>query len=211
MFTGIIEELGTITSITMSTSKTELVIAAERILSDVKLGDSIAVNGMCLTVTQFSAKQFTADVMPETLKATSFHQLKKGSLVNLELAMPANGRFGGHLVTGHVDGTATIVKKTKLANAVYIELAMAEELIQHCLVKGSIAIDGTSLTLFEVNPKTVTVSLIPHTNQETLLGKKQRGEVVNIETDLISKYISKHLSNTARTQLDLNKLKKAGF
>lgn len=197
MFTGIVEELGTVTNMTGNSVAMKLTISAHTVLSDVKLGDSIAVNGTCLTVTSFTEHSFTVDVMPETMRATSLHIVKRGSLVNLERAMAANGRFGGHFVSGHIDGTGTIVKKTKQANAVYYEIALSKSLLRYCFPKGSISIDGTSLTIFYVSDTSITVSLIPHTLSESVLGMKNAGDIVNIECDMVGKYVERFLSAPA--------------
>ncbi|MEK4386141.1 riboflavin synthase [Solibacillus sp. FSL W7-1464] len=211
MFTGIIEELGTVETISQSTQAMELAIRASKILEDVQLGDSIAVNGVCLTVKQFSPSVFLADVMPETVKATSLQQLAAGMPVNLERAMSANGRFGGHIVSGHVDGIATIQRKRPVANAVYIDLAMEKHLIAECIKKGSITVDGTSLTIFDVTDTFITISLIPHTYEQTVLGYKKPGDVVNIETDLIGKYVKKHLQNQTGSTITMDLLQRTGF
>lgn len=211
MFTGIIEELGTVETISQSTQAMELAIRANKILEDVQLGDSIAVNGVCLTVKQFSPSVFLADVMPETVKATSLQQLAAGMPVNLERAMSANGRFGGHIVSGHVDGIATIQRKRPVANAVYIDLAMEKYLIAECIKKGSITVDGTSLTIFDVTDTFITISLIPHTYEQTVLGFKKPGDVVNIETDLIGKYVKKHLQNQTESTITMDFLQRTGF
>lgn len=192
MFTGIIEEIGTISHIKGNDQATTLTIEAKNILSDVKLGDSIAVNGVCLTVTTFNSHSFTVDVMPETMKATSLRMIKIGSHVNLERAMAANGRFGGHFVSGHVDGIGQIIKKTRKENAVYYEIAAHEELIDFMVYKGSVAVDGTSLTIFGLTENSFTLSLIPHTMTESILGEKDVGDIVNIECDMIGKYIKKY-------------------
>lgn len=191
MFTGIIEEVGTVKKITRQQHALALTIAAKKVLEDVQLGDSIAVNGVCLTVTDFTTTAFTADVMPETFQATSLAKLALGDGVNLERAMLATSRFGGHIVAGHVDGTATIAKKRTVSNAVYIDLRLDASLTRYCIKKGSITIDGTSLTIFDVRDQGITVSLIPHTYAETIFSKKREGEVVNIETDVIAKYVEK--------------------
>ncbi|WP_339171114.1 riboflavin synthase [Solibacillus sp. FSL R5-0691] len=211
MFTGIIEELGTVESISQSTQAMELAIRASKILEDVQLGDSIAVNGVCLTVKQFTPTVFFADVMPETVKATSLQQLAAGMPVNLERAMSANGRFGGHIVSGHIDGTATIQRKRPVANAVYIDLAMEKQLIAECIKKGSITVDGTSLTIFDVTDTFITISLIPHTFEQTVLGYKKPGDVVNIETDLIGKYVKKHLQIQTESTITMDFLQRTGF
>ena len=211
MFTGIIEELGTVEQISQSTQTMELAIRASKILEDVKLGDSIAVNGVCLTVKQFTSNSFLADVMPETVKATSLQQLTVGMHVNLERAMLANGRFGGHIVSGHVDGVAIIQRKRPVANAVYVDLAMDRTLVAQCIEKGSITVDGISLTIFNVSDTLVTISLIPHTYEQTVLGYKKAGDVVNIETDLIGKYVKKHLQNQTINTITQDFLQRTGF
>ena len=188
MFTGLIEELGTMKKIIHKGNTLVLVIAAGKIMTDLHVGDSIAVNGVCLTVTKFTRDYFEADVMPETFKHTSLASLKEGSKVNLERAMAANGRFGGHFVTGHIDGTGSIQKRTHVENAILIEIEIPEEFSQFVLERGSIAIDGTSLTIFKTTPNTVTVSLIPHTAKEAVLGLKREGEIVNLEFDVMAKY-----------------------
>ncbi len=143
MFTGIVEELGTIANMQQSGEAMKLTIHANKILSDVHLGDSIAVNGICLTVTSFTTTSFTVDAMPETMQSTSLRMLKPHCKVNLERAMAANGRFGGHFVSGHIDGIGTILNKKQHYNAVYYKIAISEELLRYCLHKGSVAVDGT--------------------------------------------------------------------
>ncbi|MGE7022054.1 riboflavin synthase [Solibacillus cecembensis] len=211
MFTGIIEELGTIHQMKSTPQAMVLSIQAKKVLEDVKLGDSIAVNGVCLTVTNFTSNAFTVDVMPETVKASSIQQLQSGSMVNLERAMAANGRFGGHFVSGHIDGVAKILQKRQVANAVYIDLDVPEELLKNCLVKGSITLDGTSLTIFNVTSSSLTVSLIPHTYKETVLGMKKVGDLVNVETDLFGKYILQHLTKRQSNNLSADFLQQHGF
>lgn len=196
MFTGIVEEIGTYSGIRKSGDLYEITIDAKKILSDVQLGDSIAINGVCLTVKFFTTSKFTADVMPETLKATNIGMLQIGSKVNLERAMAAGGRFGGHFVSGHVDGTGIIVRKKRVENAVYYDIEVNEQLAQKMLLKGSVAVDGTSLTLFGVASHSFTISLIPHTMQETIIGQKQIGDMVNIESDMIGKYVHHFLNGT---------------
>lgn len=191
MFTGIIEEVGTVQKIARQHQALAITIQASVVLEDVKTGDSIAVNGVCLTVTAFTATSFTADVMPETFQATSLAQLSTGDGVNLERAMLNNGRFGGHIVSGHVDGTAIIARKRPLSNAVYIDLRMDATLLRYCIERGSVTIDGTSLTIFEVRNDGITVSLIPHTYAATIFSKKREGAIVNIENDVIAKYVEK--------------------
>jgi riboflavin synthase len=201
VFTGIIEEKGTIKGIQKrSEHAIQMIIEAKKILDDVKLGDSIAVNGVCLTVTSFSTKEFQVDVMPETIKSTSLKDLNNGSKVNLERAMSANGRFGGHFVSGHVDGIGEIIRKQRQENAIYYDIKVSDELEKYLMLKGSITVDGTSLTIFNVNKNVVTISIIPHTVQETIVGDKSQGDIVNIECDMLAKYVHNILKPTNRTQ-----------
>ncbi|PLR78478.1 riboflavin synthase [Bacillus sp. V3-13] len=206
MFTGIVEEIGTLQNVTQQGESLKLSISAKKVLEDVQLGDSISINGVCLTVTEFSANSFAADVMPETYKSTSLSLLQRGSPVNLERAMAANGRFGGHFVTGHVDGTGTIIRKRKKDNAIYVDIEIPEHGIEYVLFKGSIAIDGTSLTIFAVEDKRITVSLIPHTSKETVLGLKEPGETVNIEFDMLAKYLHNIIENKISSQQKNNRI-----
>jgi riboflavin synthase len=197
MFTGIIEEIGLVEGIKKTGEAFVLSINAKKVLEGVQLGDSIAVNGVCLTVTSFSNSRFTVDVMPETVKATSLKDVNKGSRVNLERAMAAGGRFGGHFVSGHVDGTGIIKNKKPFENAVYYEIEAPKEVLKFIIVKGSIAVDGTSLTIFGLSEETFTISLIPHTLSETVLGFKGQGDIVNLECDMIGKYVGHFLASRA--------------
>lgn len=194
MFTGIIEEIGTISNIKQTSESIVITIDARKILNDVRLGDSISVNGVCLTVTAFTDKQFTVDVMPETVKSTSLKYLKRGSKINLERAMAAGGRFGGHFVSGHADGIGTIKGKRPFENAIYYEIEVAKELLQHIIYKGSVTVDGTSLTVFGLSENSFTISLIPHTSKETIIGLKGIGEIVNVECDMLGKYVDHFLA-----------------
>ncbi len=194
MFTGIVEEIGTITAVTPGEASLQLNISCSKVLSDVKKGDSIAVNGVCLTVANFSVRHFTADVMPETMKATTLHELRIGSRVNLERAMAANGRFGGHFVSGHVDGTGEIIAIQPKANALYMEIRIAAELLDYFIPKGSVTVDGTSLTVFGVTDQGFIISLIPVTQDDSIIGRKKVGDQVNIECDMLAKYIERLLS-----------------
>jgi riboflavin synthase len=195
MFTGIIEEIGLVEGIKKTGEAFVLSINAKKVLEGVQLGDSIAVNGVCLTVTSFSNSRFTVDVMPETVKATSLKDVNKGSRVNLERAMAAGGRFGGHFVSGHVDGTGIIKNKKPFENAVYYEIEAPKEVLKFIILKGSIAVDGTSLTIFGLSEETFTISLIPHTLSETVLGFKGKGDIVNLECDMIGKYVGHFLTS----------------
>lgn len=194
MFTGIIEELGTVSSVTPGATSLQLAIRCTKVLSDVNKGDSISVNGVCLTVADYSNDYFTADVMPETVKATTFHELRSGSVVNLERAMAANGRFGGHFVSGHVDGTGEIVSVRQVENATYMEISIATDLLNYFIPKGSVTVDGTSLTVFGVTDSGFIISLIPVTQEDSVIGRKRLGDKVNIECDMLAKYIEKLLA-----------------
>ncbi|MGL4820240.1 MAG: riboflavin synthase [Bacilli bacterium] len=194
MFTGIIEEIGHVERIVAKGETLTLRIRANKVTVGTALGDSIAVNGVCLTVTELSPHAFSADVMPETFRATSLGGLHQGSPVNLERAMRADGRFGGHIVSGHVDTTATITQIVQDQNSVRVTLQFPKVWSKYTLPKGSIALDGISLTLFHVGDGEVTVSLIPHTFKETSLGKKGTGATVNVEFDTIAKYVERLLS-----------------
>ncbi|MCK0472197.1 riboflavin synthase [Halalkalibacter sp. APA_J-10(15)] len=194
MFTGIIEEVGTIKDVRQSGDEMVMAIQAKTVLQDVQLGDSISVNGVCLTVTQFTDQSFEVDVMPETVRATSLRGMTNGSKVNLERAMSANGRFGGHFVSGHVDGTGTILSKKQDHNAVYYRIGVSENLRRYMIEKGSVTVDGTSLTIFAVDEGSFTISIIPHTLDETTIGRKNVGNMVNIECDMVGKYIEHFIS-----------------
>lgn len=193
MFTGIVEEIGSVKSIVKKGQTLVLTIQASIILEDVHLGDSISVNGVCLTVTEFTNNQFSVDVMPETYQASNLKDLSLNHKVNLERAMAANGRFGGHIVSGHIDGTGEIYSIKSNENAVIYKIKIPKSFSKYCILKGSITIDGTSLTLFEVEKEVVTVSLIPHTRSSTILGNKKVGDIVNIEIDVLAKYVEKML------------------
>lgn len=199
MFTGIVEEIGSVKSVKRNGHSLRLVLSGAKVLDDVKIGDSISVNGICLTVTTFDASSFAVDVMPETLKASSLDGVKPGTHVNLERAMPANGRFGGHFVSGHVDGVGRITKKRPLANAVYVDIQCDPSLLPYIVPKGSISVDGTSLTVFDVSERGFTLSLIPHTYSETVLGSKHVGDPVNLECDLLAKYMEKLVGQSKMT------------
>ena len=193
MFTGIVEEIGTIHSIKNSTNSALLTISGNIIFSDLHLGDSVAVNGVCLTVTDIAKNSFTADIMHETLNRSSLGKLKNGSHVNLERAMPANGRFGGHIVSGHIDGTGQIIKTRTDGNAIWYTIKADSTVIKYIVEKGSITIDGISLTVALVSENEFSVSIIPHTAKSTILAEKAVGDIVNLENDIIGKYVEKLL------------------
>lgn len=193
MFTGIIEEVGKVVSITKGSASAILTIEGPKVIIDSQLGDSIAVNGVCLTVTGIKGSCFTADVMAETLRRSSLGTLQVGSSVNLERAMSAMGRFGGHIVSGHIDGTGTIRHMKPEDNAIWIEIDTPSNLLKYIVEKGSIAIDGISLTVAKLTESSFSVSVIPHTGKETTLLNKKVGDVVNLENDIIGKYVERLL------------------
>ena len=194
MFTGIIEEIGTVQRIERGASGARLTIAAKTVLEGTRLGDSIATNGVCLTVVSLTSDSFSADVMAESLRRSSLGALQTGSPVNLERAMPLNGRFGGHIVSGHIDGTGTIASQKREDNAVWVTVHTSASLLRYIVEKGSIAIDGVSLTVAAVDETSFAVSIIPHTGAQTILLDKKPGETVNLECDVIGKYVEKLLA-----------------
>lgn len=209
MFTGIVEEVGHVSSVRSKPQAMELTIACSLVLEDAKRGDSISINGVCLTVSTMTHSTFTVDVIPETVKSSTLAGLKSGSKVNLERAMPATGRFGGHFVSGHIDGVGVIRSVKKEANAVTKSIEVEPELMKYMMMKGSIAVDGTSLTIFDLGHNTVTISLIPTTQEDSLLGDKGIGERVNIECDLLAKYTER--IQTAEPKISRSWLAENGF
>lgn len=207
MFTGIIEEVGKIKNISKTSSGILLTISADKVLRDCNLGDSIAVNGICLTVTKFDNDSFTVDVMNETVRKTTLYKLAQNSYVNLERAMLVNSRFGGHIVSGHIDGTGTISDIKKEGIAFIYKINTTKEITKYIINKGSITIDGISLTVVSVSDTSFTVSIIPHTMTVTNLGKKKIGDMVNLENDCIAKYVEKMLDNKQEKKSLLEKLK----
>lgn len=197
MFTGIIEEIGNITAIRKGTHSSHLTIEADLVLEGTKIGDSIAVNGVCLTVTSMSGKNFTADVMHETLDRSTMAKLTHGSPVNLERAMPMGGRFGGHIVSGHIDGVGQIRSILRDDNATVYTIEADSSILRYIIRKGSITIDGISLTVKDVTDRDFSVSIIPHTKMQTTLSRRQIGDNVNIENDCIGKYIEKLMAPTS--------------
>ncbi len=195
MFTGIVEEVGRVLSVRGSGASREISIGAEKILEDIHKGDSIAVNGICLTVTDFGPGWFSADVMHETLDRTSLSQARAGGPVNLERAMRADGRFGGHIVTGHIDGTGTVLRIKPDANAVWYTIQAPPQIMRLIVEKGSVAIDGISLTVAGVSADSFQVSVIPHTRENTALCAKKVRDLVNLENDSIGKYVEKLLTD----------------
>lgn len=193
MFTGLVEELGKVKSIAKGAKSVRITIEAHTVLNDVKLGDSIAVNGTCLTVVAWTNEWFTADVMPETVQRTVLAKLKIGDWVNLERTLRVGDRLGGHIVSGHVDGVGTIMSKQPYDNAIVVKIGAGAEVMRYIVTKGSIAIDGISLTVIDVGIDWFTVSLIPHSAKMTTLGIKDSGDNVNLEGDILGKYVEKML------------------
>ncbi|WMJ88519.1 riboflavin synthase [Anaerocolumna sp. MB42-C2] len=191
MFTGIIEEIGIVRNIKKGAKSASLIVECKKIFDDLKLGDSVSTNGVCLTVTNISNSSFSADVMNETLSKSSLGSLNIGSRVNLERAMPANGRFGGHIVSGHIDGTGKITSIKKDDIAIWYTIIASPKVMHYIVEKGSIAIDGISLTVAQVTHDSFSVSIIPHTAGETTLSEKNIGSLVNLENDIVGKYIEK--------------------
>ncbi len=198
MFTGIIEELGQIRRTAVQGSSGQIAIQARKVLEGTRIGDSIAVNGICLTVVSLQKDGFTADVMAETLRRSSLGRGKPGDLVNLERAMSAMGRFGGHLVSGHIDGTGVIRSLRREENAVWVTIEAGPEILRLIVEKGSVAIDGISLTVAATGAEWFQVSVIPHTGEETTLLKKKPGDLVNLENDIIGKYVERLLGLSER-------------
>lgn len=213
MFTGIIEEVGTVKAVQHSGSNSFIRIEAKKVLEDVHLGDSIAVNGVCLTVTHFDSTTFQADVMNETLSRSSLGSLRNGSPVNLERAMAAGGRFGGHIVSGHIDGTGTVSDIRNDGIAVWYTISANADILRYIVEKGSIAIDGISLTVAKVTDDSFSVSIIPHTASVTILGTKKAGDIVNLENDIIGKYVEKLMkpAQAQKSGLTMETLAKNGF
>ena len=191
MFTGIVEEKGIIRSLNINGSSGTIRIESRKVLEGTSIGDSIAVNGICLTVTSMGDGFFTADVMAETVRRSSLGTLSQGSEVNLERAMAANGRFGGHIVSGHIDGTGTVRSLVREENAIWVTIETPPEILKYIVHKGSICIDGISLTVASVGSDNFKVSVIPHTGSETTLLSKRPGSPVNLENDIIAKYVER--------------------
>ena len=208
MFTGIIEELGKVLDI----KSNKITIECVKVLENTKLGDSIAVNGVCLTVVELMQKTFVADVSPETLRVTALQNIKIGDLINLERAMSANGRFGGHIVSGHIDGCAKLVKVNKNNEFYDFEFELNSNDSKYVIKKGSITINGISLTIAGVNNNTINIAVIPHTYENTNLKFLKTGDIVNIEVDMIAKYVEKFLlSSDNKSRISLEFLQEHGF
>ena len=197
MFTGIVEEVGSVRAVEPG----RLVIGAREALSDVKVGDSISVNGACLTVTTHDASSFSVDVVPETLRRTNLGELEAGSPVNLERSMPAYGRFGGHMVQGHVDGTATIRSIESEGDALMVVFDAPTSVMRYVVEKGFIAVDGASLTIVQCDNFSFSITIIPHTRENTIFKSRKAGDSVNIEVDIMAKYVER-LAMAGRAPVD---------
>jgi riboflavin synthase len=193
MFTGIVEETGGITAMERTLAGTRMTILASAIMGDLKIGDSVSVNGVCLTVVVRSEHDFSVELSPETLSVTTLGQLAPGVPVNLERAMKLSERIGGHMVAGHVDGVGTIRSRHQEGNAIVFTMEAPQEVLRYCIVKGSVTVDGISLTINDLSDRGFSVSIIPHTAKMTSLGLKQINDVVNLEADLIGKYVERLL------------------
>ncbi|MDR5659463.1 riboflavin synthase [Serpentinicella sp. ANB-PHB4] len=217
MFTGIVEEIGRVKQIHRSGDGSSMIIEATEVLKDVKLGDSIATNGVCLTVNRFETNSFQVDVMAETIRNSNLKDLKQGSLVNLERAVAVGDRLGGHIVSGHIDGVGMISQFEKEDNATWITISAAPELLKYIVLRGSIAVDGVSLTVAYVDHECFKISMIPHTKDETILINKKIGDLVNLECDMIAKYIEKMVNITKmeskpeKKDISMDFLKQSGF
>jgi riboflavin synthase len=199
MFTGIVEEMGAITSMEKTLAGTRMTILASTVMGDLKIGDSVSVNGTCLTVVTKGERDFAVEVSPETLSVTTLGHLTAGAPVNLERAMKLNERIGGHLVAGHVDGVGTIRSRHQEGNAIFFTIEAPSEILRYCIVKGSVTVDGISLTINEVADHSFSIAIIPHTAKVTTLGLKQVNDIVNLESDVIGKYVERLLQE--RSQL----------
>lgn len=212
MFTGIVEEAGFVRSLQHGSNSSQITIASSIVVSDLKTGDSVCTQGVCLTVIHFTPDSFTVDVMPETLRQTTLGGLKAGMLVNLERALRLSDRLGGHLVSGHIDGTGTITKVWRDDIAIRIEISASPDILKYIIGRGSVAIDGISLTVTDVDSHRFGVSVIPHTQTVTTLTGKRPGEAVNIECDMLAKYVEKLINpDKNSSKIDLEFLLKNGY
>ena len=216
MFTGIVEEIGTVKELVRRSTSFRISVSCARVLADARTGDSIAVNGICLTVSERKNGWFTADVMPETVRNTGLNRLRAGDKVNLERALRLNDRLGGHMVSGHIDGTGTVTERTEEENAIWLTVEAPNTVLKYIIDKGSAALDGTSLTVAYVDDRCFKVSLIPVTAKDTVLGNRCPGDEINVECDMIGKYVEKLLGQSqdqadAGTGISMDLLKENGF
>ncbi|MCE5322628.1 riboflavin synthase [bacterium] len=210
MFTGLIEEIGTVKSLTVGTVG-RLVVGSSKVINDVSIGDSVSINGTCLTVTSIGSAEMTFDAVTETLSRSTLKSLRPGDKVNLEASLRAGKMMGGHFVQGHVDGTGTIMSIDRLAESVVIRIAAPPEIMRYVVEKGSIAVDGTSLTIASENDREFTISVIPHTLEVTTLGLRRAGDSVNLEADIIGKYVEKFMNARGESGVTEDLLREAGF
>lgn len=211
MFTGIIEEIGTIKGFTKSANSALIVVECSKILENTQIGESIAIDGVCQTVTKFDKGSFSAQVSAETLSVTTFSKLKKGDKVNLERAMMLNGRFGGHIVTGHIDGLAKVKNVQKMSEFYNLKFEIESDLVKYVAKKGSVTLNGISLTVADISGNEFSVAIIPHTFENTTLNYLKTGDFVNFEVDILAKYVEKILSTGNNRAIDENFLKENGF
>lgn len=218
MFTGLIEEIGIVDKVIKGAKSAKITIKAHKVLEGINLGDSISTNGVCLTVTSFSRDKFDVDVMPETMRRSNLENIRSGSKVNLERALRVGDRLGGHIVSGHIDGVGIIKAIEEEDNATWITLEASSDIMKYIINKGSIAVDGTSLTVAYVDDYTLKVSIIPLTKEETTLLSKKVGEEVNLECDMIGKYVERLMlfkdkgqSKESKDSIDIDFLKLNGF
>jgi riboflavin synthase len=214
MFTGIIEEVGRVTSISNEHDNRRLTVSSSRLAKELKKGDSVAVSGVCLTAVEITSKSFGADLAEETWNRTSFSRIKQGALVNLELPMRADGRFGGHIVQGHVDGTGKFLALNEIpgANNYWLHIEIPPELARYVIFKGSLSIEGISLTVAKIEGTQVTVAIIPHTTEMTNLKSLKPGDPVNLEVDMIAKYVEKRMQgDSANPSITIERLVREGF
>lgn len=214
MFTGLIEEIGKVVDIFERNKMWSITFECEKVLEDVDVGDSIAVNGVCLTVEEYDENLFKANVMAETMRKSNLKYFKKGSSVNLERALKIGDRFGGHIVSGHIDGIGIIEEYENEGDAIWVSISTSKDILKYIVYKGSVAVDGVSLTVSYVDEKIFKVSIIPHTNENTTLIKRNIKDVVNIECDLIGKYVEKlllHEKAKKESSIDMNFLIQNGF
>jgi len=214
MFTGLIEEIGEILKLESDNQASTITVKANKVLKDVKIGDSIATNGACLTVVKHTADQYTVEVMAETMRKTNLNKLKTGDKVNLERALRVGDRLGGHIVSGHIDGVGTVASFQREDNAIWVTVETSKEVLKYIIYKGSITIDGISLTVASVDDKSFKVSLIPLTSGDTTLAAKKIGEEVNLECDIIGKYVEKLMGYSKpedKKDISMNLLRDNGF